>query len=138
MTAYGYVGLCRAMYGYVGLCMAVYGCVYCVWLCMAMYGCVWLCMAMYGYVGLCMAVYGCVWLWMSVYYYVCPYRPVRINYSGRFMGHTWSTNPGMSRMKNAVQKIYMTKSEFPDFYLCAMSSVCCYLCAFEEILKRVR
>ena len=80
-----------AVYGYVWLCRAVYGCV---WPCMAMYGCVWLCMAMCGYVGLCMAVYGCVWLWMSVYSYVCPYRPARRNYSGRFMGHTWTTNPG--------------------------------------------
>ena len=30
---------------------------------------------------------------MSVYSYVCPYGLVRINYSGRFMGHTWITNP---------------------------------------------
>ena len=97
MTVYGYVELCRAVYGYVGLCRAMYGCV---WLCMAMYGYVWLCMlcmAMYGYVRLCMAVYGCVWLWMSVYSYVCPYRPVRINYSGRFMGHTWTTNQSPSQ-----------------------------------------
>ena len=87
---YDCVWLCMAVYGYVWLCRAVYGCV---WLCMAMYGCVWLCMATCGYLGLCMAVYGCVWLWMSVYSYVCPYRPARRNYSGRFMGHTWITNP---------------------------------------------
>ena len=40
-----------------------------------------------------MAVYGYGCLCMSVYSYVCPYRPVGINYSGRFMGHTWTTNP---------------------------------------------
>ena len=90
MAVYGYVGLCMAVYGYVWPCMAMYGCV---WLCRAMYGCVGLCMAVYGCVGPCMAVYGCVWLWMSVYSYVCPYRPDRINYSGHFMGHTWTTYP---------------------------------------------
>ena len=62
---------------------------------MTVYGYVGLCRAMYGYVGLFMAVYGYVWLWMSVYSYVCPYRPVRINYSGRFMGHTWATTAGL-------------------------------------------
>ena len=60
--------------------MAVYGYV---WVCRAMYGCVWLGMAVYMY------GYGC--LCMSVYSHVCPYGPVRINYSGHFMGRTWTT-----------------------------------------------
>ena len=88
-----------AMYGYVccvWLCMAMYGCV---WLCTAMYGYVWLCMAVYGGVWLCMAMYGCVSLCMAVYSCICPHRPVRINYSGRFMGHTWTTDQFLAHYK---------------------------------------
>ena len=73
-------------------------------------------MAVYGYVWLSRAVYGCVWLWMSVYSYVCLYRPVRINYLGRFMGHTWTTNGSVSQLMddldlkcNQPQKVFFAK-----------------------------
>ena len=36
----------------------------------------------------CMAMDVCISLYISVNSYVCPYRPVCINYLGRFMGHT--------------------------------------------------
>ena len=58
-----------------------------------------------------MAVYGYGCLCMSVYSYVYPYRPVRINHSGHFMGHTWTTYLGPVSVAQAE-----CKHRYPKLY----------------------